>query len=95
MRHCPARPIDFFDDLARIRRVLLVQVALVPAWIAIVIVAREFMVAGLRSVAAGEGLRPLVLEPAMTLLSMTRDGAGSATGCRSRPVCCTRSPACC
>ena len=36
--------------------IALVQVALVPAWIAIVIVAREFLVSGVRSVAAAEGL---------------------------------------
>ncbi len=36
--------------------IALVQVALVPAWIVIVIVAREFMVSGLRSLAAAEGL---------------------------------------
>ncbi len=36
--------------------IALVQVALIPAWIAIVIVAREFLVSGARSIAAGEGL---------------------------------------
>jgi CDP-diacylglycerol--glycerol-3-phosphate 3-phosphatidyltransferase len=36
--------------------IALVQVALVPAWIAIVIVSREFLVAGLRSLAAAEGV---------------------------------------
>ena len=36
--------------------IALVQVAVVPAWIAIVIVAREFMVQGLRSLAAAEGM---------------------------------------
>jgi CDP-diacylglycerol--glycerol-3-phosphate 3-phosphatidyltransferase len=36
--------------------IALVQVGLVPAWITIVIVAREFLVAGLRSLAAAEGL---------------------------------------
>lgn len=34
----------------------LVQVAVVPAWIAIVIVAREFLVQGLRSLAAARGV---------------------------------------
>ncbi len=36
--------------------IALVQVALVPAWIAILIVAREFLVSGVRSLAAAEGL---------------------------------------
>ena len=36
--------------------VALVQVTLVPAWIAIVIIAREFLVAGLRSLAAAQGV---------------------------------------
>jgi CDP-diacylglycerol---glycerol-3-phosphate 3-phosphatidyltransferase len=36
--------------------IALVQVAVVPAWIAIVIVAREFLVQGLRSLAAAEGM---------------------------------------
>lgn len=36
--------------------IALVQVAVVPAWIAIVIVAREFLVQGLRSLAATEGV---------------------------------------
>src|SRR5262249_48890363 len=36
--------------------IALVQVALVPAWIAIVIVAREFLVSGLRSLAAADGV---------------------------------------
>jgi len=36
--------------------IALVQVAVVPAWIAIVIVAREFLVQGLRSLAAAEGV---------------------------------------
>jgi len=36
--------------------IALVQVALVPAWITIVIVAREFLVSGVRSLAAAEGL---------------------------------------
>ena len=35
--------------------IALVQVHLVPAWIAIIIVAREFAVTGLRSIAAAEG----------------------------------------
>jgi CDP-diacylglycerol---glycerol-3-phosphate 3-phosphatidyltransferase len=36
--------------------IALVQVARVPAWIAIVIVAREFVVSGLRSLAAADGV---------------------------------------
>jgi len=36
--------------------IALIQVALVPAWIVIVIVTREFLVSGLRSLAAAEGL---------------------------------------
>jgi CDP-diacylglycerol--glycerol-3-phosphate 3-phosphatidyltransferase len=36
--------------------IALVQVSVVPAWIAIVIVAREFLVQGLRSLAAAEGV---------------------------------------
>jgi CDP-diacylglycerol---glycerol-3-phosphate 3-phosphatidyltransferase len=36
--------------------VALVQVALVPAWIPIIIVSREFVVSGLRSVAAARGV---------------------------------------
>src|SRR5262249_19015475 len=36
--------------------IALVQVAMVPAWIAIVIVAREFLVSGLRSLAAAQGI---------------------------------------
>ena len=36
--------------------IALVQVAVVPAWIAIVSVAREFLVQGLRSLAAAEGM---------------------------------------
>jgi CDP-diacylglycerol--glycerol-3-phosphate 3-phosphatidyltransferase len=36
--------------------IALVQVALAPAWIAIVVVAREFLVSGLRSLAAADGL---------------------------------------
>jgi CDP-diacylglycerol---glycerol-3-phosphate 3-phosphatidyltransferase len=36
--------------------IALVQVAAVPAWIAIVIVTREFLVSGLRSLAAAQGL---------------------------------------
>ncbi len=36
--------------------IALVQVALVPAWIAIVIITREFLVSGLRSVAAARGM---------------------------------------
>jgi CDP-diacylglycerol---glycerol-3-phosphate 3-phosphatidyltransferase len=36
--------------------IALVQVALVPAWIAIVVITREFLVSGLRSVAAARGV---------------------------------------
>ena len=36
--------------------VALVQVAVVPAWLVVVIVSREFIVAGLRSLAASEGV---------------------------------------
>ncbi len=36
--------------------IALVQVGVVPAWIAIVIVAREFLVSGLRSLAAAQGV---------------------------------------
>lgn len=36
--------------------IALVQVGVVPAWIAIVIVTREFLVAGLRSLAAAQGV---------------------------------------
>ncbi|MGH2514885.1 MAG: CDP-diacylglycerol--glycerol-3-phosphate 3-phosphatidyltransferase, partial [Ktedonobacterales bacterium] len=56
--------------------IALVQVAVVPAWIAIVIVAREFLVSGLRSLAAAQG----VVIPAgkwgkqKTLLTLTAVG---------------------
>lgn len=36
--------------------IALVEFHVIPAWIAIVIIAREFAVTGLRSVAAGEGI---------------------------------------
>ncbi|CEP68706.1 CDP-diacylglycerol--glycerol-3-phosphate 3-phosphatidyltransferase [Moorella glycerini] len=36
--------------------ILLVQLHLVPAWVVILIVGREFLISGLRQVAAGEGL---------------------------------------
>lgn len=56
--------------------IALVQVAATPAWIAIVIVAREFLVSGLRSLAAAQG----VVIPAgkwgkqKTLLTLTAIG---------------------
>lgn len=34
----------------------LVEISLVPAWIAVIIIGREFAVTGLRSIAAGEGV---------------------------------------
>ncbi|MCL1849637.1 MAG: CDP-diacylglycerol--glycerol-3-phosphate 3-phosphatidyltransferase [Clostridiales bacterium] len=36
--------------------VCLVQIGLIPAWIAVVIIGREFLVTGLRGIAAAEGL---------------------------------------
>lgn len=69
--------------------IALVQVGFVPAWIAIVIVAREFVVAGLRSLAAAHG----TVIPAgrwgkqKTLLTLTAiGGILLATGLGGRTV---------
>lgn len=50
--------LDLTADKVLVSAVLiaLVQVQLVPAWIVIVIVAREFLVSGLRSLAAAQGV---------------------------------------
>lgn len=50
--------LDLTADKVFVSAVLiaLVQVQIVPAWIAIVIVAREFLVSGLRSLAAAQGV---------------------------------------
>lgn len=50
--------LDLTADKVLVSAILiaLVQVALVPSWIVIVIVTREFLVSGLRSLAAAEGL---------------------------------------
>src|SRR5438270_13842613 len=49
--------LDLTADKVFISAILiaLVQVSLVPAWIVVIIVAREFLVTGLRSMAAAKG----------------------------------------
>lgn len=49
--------LDLTADKVLVSTILiaLVQVALVPAWIVVIIVAREFLVTGLRSMAAAKG----------------------------------------
>ncbi len=49
--------LDLTADKVLVSAILiaLVQVALVPAWIVVIIVAREFLVTGLRSMAAAKG----------------------------------------
>ncbi|MBA2287716.1 MAG: CDP-diacylglycerol--glycerol-3-phosphate 3-phosphatidyltransferase [Ktedonobacteraceae bacterium] len=50
--------LDLTADKVFVSSILiaLVQLALVPAWIVVIIVAREFMVTGLRSMAAARGM---------------------------------------
>ncbi len=50
--------LDLTADKVFVSSILiaLVQLALVPAWIVVIIIAREFMVTGLRSMAAAKGM---------------------------------------